>query len=560
MLNEEQKYAAYEMSSSCTVSACPGSGKTKTLVARADYKLDLLPQKYAIAVITYTNAAADEIATRLVTYQPIFIGTIHKFCLEYILRPFSWLNNWVRPRIINYDELQKFIENNQSLNLSIDDLNLLRKDKEGNIDESVDWNNINPIRDVARIYYVYLDSFSAIDFNEVLFRSYKIISENTFVAKSLSNKFYEILIDEFQDTNNFQYEIFKIINASGPVTFFMVGDERQSIYRFAGAINSPFEIAKLDFMATEKLLTTAYRSTNIIVKTYSSLFENHPLINNESECSELNIPVVVQETNNNNHADYLLHFIHELHYLNNIQLDEIAILSARWLDSLIASRALRRNYNVVGLGALPHPMRNFNNSTFNLFRTLVRFMYRQSMGLLRAINRSIDLYSIENNISLEEKTISIIQNKLLEELNKLDLSITLVEGLQQITKIFDDIFGNNNAIFYELINNINEDELPFWTLDKYFKTLSGVDGITINTIHQAKGLEYDAVILDQMNVGRIPYQTWDNRNRIYLPLTDECTLDGRKLFYVALSRARKHLIVLHNWNPSMFIGVIRAVL
>ena len=110
-----------------------------------------------MALITYTNAAADEIATRLVTHFPIFIGTIHRFCLEFILRPFSWIYNWNKPRILSYDELNNFIENNK-LKLSIDELNLIKNDINGNINLNVGWNNINPIKKIARKYFLYLDS------------------------------------------------------------------------------------------------------------------------------------------------------------------------------------------------------------------------------------------------------------------------------------------------------------------------------------------------------------------------------------------------------------------
>jgi superfamily I DNA/RNA helicase len=557
VLNDEQKYAAFEMHSNSIISASPGSGKTKTLVARAEQKLDSLPSMTSLALITYTNAAADEIASRLVTHKTIFIGTIHKFCLEYILRPFSWIYGWEKPRIVTYDELVDFTENNETLNLTIDDLSLLRKTTSGNIDVSVDWNNPNDITIVGNIYYMYLQSIKALDFNEVLYRSFKLINENSFVAVSLSNKFYEILIDEFQDTSNFQYSIFKIINDAGPITFFMVGDERQSIYRFAGALNHPFENAKEDFLSEEQLLTKTYRSTNIIVDTYCALFDDHPTIENLSDNRDLNIPVIIQETNNQNHSNILEYLINQLHNDKNISLNEIAILSARWFDSFNSSCVLRRNYNVVGLGALPHHSRNLNNSTYNLLRTIVRFIYYQSIGRLRAIKRGIDLHSLENNLSLDDKTISLIQNQILNKFSMLNLSNSLNEGLLKVTEIFNDAFKIDHILFKEIIERISDEELPLWSLEKYFKTLSGVDGITINTIHQAKGLEYDAVILDQMNVGKIPYQFWDRTNRVYLPLTEESIGDGRKLFYVALSRAKKYLIVLHNWNPSMFIEQIR---
>ena len=120
MLNPKQKRVAYELAGNTIVSASPGTGKTKTLVARAQRKLEFKPQHRSLALITYTNAAADEISARLHSDdKSIFIGTIHRFCLEFILRPFSWIYKWDKPRIITYDELKEFIESNTNTILNM---------------------------------------------------------------------------------------------------------------------------------------------------------------------------------------------------------------------------------------------------------------------------------------------------------------------------------------------------------------------------------------------------------------------------------------------------------
>jgi len=559
MLNSQQKKAAFEIKGNTLLSASPGSGKTRTLIARAEYKLDSLPNKKNLALITYTNAAADEIAARVVSQYPIFIGTIHRFCLEFILRPFSWIYGWAKPRVVSYDELQDFIQNNQDLDLGnspLDQLNSIKRNLDGNLD-NVEWNSNVPLIQVAKQYFNYLSSINSLDFNEILFRSYKIVSENQFVANSLSNKFYEILIDEFQDTNVFQYHIFRLIYASGPVTIFMVGDERQRIYRFAGAIDDAFCLARNDFLAQHELLTETYRSTNNIVEAYCSLFIDHPVVINKSEYKDIEIPVCFQETNKDNHDYYLHNYVTKLREEIGISQSEIVVLSARWTDALQASRTLRKDFNVVGLGALPHSTRNLNNSTFNLLRCLSRFYYRPAIKNLRSIKRGIELHILENNLHFTEQELVIIQNKLVYEFENLSKDELLHKGLEKVSEFFFKIFGIDHPTFNDIIDRINTEEILFWDTEKYFKTLSGIDGVTINTIHQAKGLEYDAVILDQMNVGRIPFQAWDRVDREFLDATQKNIEDGKNLFYVALSRAKKKLIILHNWKPSMFIELIK---
>jgi superfamily I DNA/RNA helicase len=132
MLNPIQHDVVFNSPGNTIVSASPGSGKTRTLVARAQHKLDSLPHRKCIGLITYTNAGADEIASRLVTNQQsdVFIGTIHRFCLEFILKPFGWIYKYSKPKVISYDELMEFIELNPDLDLGnspLDELNKIKK-------------------------------------------------------------------------------------------------------------------------------------------------------------------------------------------------------------------------------------------------------------------------------------------------------------------------------------------------------------------------------------------------------------------------------------------------
>ena len=88
-------------------------------------------------------------------------------------------------------------------------------------------------------------------------------------------------------------------------------------------------------------------------------------------------------------------------------------------------------------------------------------------------------------------------------------------------RFFVAVFKISLSTFNELLSLIKPDEIIQWDNGKYTDTLSGMAGITINTIHQAKGLECEVVILNQINVGRIPYQVWDDYNRKYIPLTEQ---------------------------------------
>lgn len=560
MLNNKQKKVAFEISGNTIVSASPGTGKTKTLIARAQRKLESIPNHKSLALITYTNAAADEIDSRLNSdAKDIFVGTIHRFCLEFILRPFSWIYKWDKPKIISYDELKEFLELNSDIEFGDNPLDELSKIKRllngdldcSNIDNTESWTYI------SELYFDFLKSKKAIDFNEILFKSYKIISENNFVAESIANKFYEISVDEFQDTNIFQYEILKAIhNSCLDCTFFLVGDEKQKIYSFAGAIDNAFNRASKDFNAEIENLDTTYRSTTNIVNGYSILFEDHIKLQNESKYKDFDFNIVISETNRDNNNDYIANTISKLMSNGKVNLSDIAILTTSWRDAYFISMCLRKKYHVVGLGSLPH--KSMNTSSFGLIRSLSKFLFLPTIKNLRIIRRNFEFYSLENNLLFTEKELSFSVNLLITQFKELDLTASLINGLSLIKKIFRLVFGLNSSDIDEMINGVSNEESVFWTLEKYLKTLAGTDGITINTIHQAKGLEYNIVFLNGVNESRIPYQKLlERKGWIYESITKENLENGRTLLYVGMSRAKAILIITHSWKPSLFIPLIK---
>lgn len=510
-LNKNQRKAVFELIGSALITASPGTGKTRTLVARAINKLETLPKHKSIALITYTNAGADEIASRLITEKPVFVGTIHSFCLEYILRPFSWLNKWKRPKVISYEQQEEFFEVNEDIDLEgnfgqnkFDELGKIGKNLDGSLNSEIEWNHSIPIQEVALRYYDYQTSIGVMDFNEILYRSYYIVTNNSFVCKSLSSKFHEILVDEFQDTNLYQYKILKSINDFGTCTFFMVGDSKQRIFSFAGAIKKSFEQAKIDFNSEELELTETYRSTDNIVNTYSKLFEDHPIIDNKSDNSRLDIDVTLIQTKKDNHLEYVNSIVNQLIEKENIELNEIAVLSTSWFSAYPLSQSLRQNHRIVGLGALPH--KYISNSTTSLLRILAKHYLEPSIRKLRSIKRNIEMHLLENGLQLSEKELTYKTNTLITNFLLLNSDNNIVAGFCEIKKMFHSVFKITHATFDEILDKISTEEKQTWTIGEYLETLAGVNGINCNTIHKVKGLEFDAVILNEMNENKIPFQ------------------------------------------------------
>lgn len=566
-LNKRQREAVFDHPGNTLISASPGSGKTKTLVARALHKMDDIPDFKTLALITYTNAATDEIGDRIGGSYDVFIGTIHRFCLEFILRPFGWIYGWNKPRVVTFDELEEFLDaNKESLNFAsnafpIDELNKIKKTLDGNLDRSIVWENTISIEDMADLYYTYLEGIKAIDFNEILFRSYEIINKNPFVAKSLSYKFHEILVDEFQDTSLFQYEIFRLINEAGDCTFFKVGDEKQKIFGFAGAVTDALITAQEDFESDSVELIQTYRSTDNIINAYSKLFENHPKIVNESVFKDLDISIQrVQVQNSVENLATIEAIINHLIHKQGIAQSKIAILSTSFWDAFSVSKHLRKNeeLNVVGLGALPHNTKNIKDATFDLLRSLARFRLEKKLKNLRSVKRHIELHNLEHNILFEQQELNRIINLLIIQFEKLDSELSLHEGLNQINQVLDNLFKVSHNTFNNILSGIKEDELPFWSFGRYLDVLAGINGILSQTIHKAKGLEFDVVILNNINEGKLPHQKKWKENGVWKsePITQEAIENGINVFYVAISRARKILFITHNPYPSRYLAQI----
>src|SRR5690606_3241415 len=199
-----------------------------------------------------------------------------------------------------------------------------------------------------------------------------------------------------------------------------------------------------------------YRSTSNIINAYSSLFENHPELTNESKYKAVDYKVIFKQTKKDDHNANLEFYVE--HFINkgNVAPSEIAILSTQWRDALAVSKALRGKFQVVGLGALPH--KSLNNSTFNLFRCLSRFSHSSTVRSLRVIRRAVELHVLENNLIISETEFNYISNTLISKFINVEKSLPLRDGITKIQNIFNSIFKVTHSTFTELLNMIDEDE------------------------------------------------------------------------------------------------------
>ncbi|WP_416328063.1 UvrD-helicase domain-containing protein [[Clostridium] innocuum] len=248
------------------ITACPGSGKTRTLTYRLAFFQKKYPdsQKYNVA-ITYTNRAAIEIDVRLnemgIDLSSIWTGTIHQFCMNFIIRPYAMYSNDLKK---GYHVIDEYVQRQYCLEIA----------KKLGID--VGFKNPLEFDSINKLYHQRLKDNKEIDFDMILEISKYLVTNYQFISENISCLFRSIHVDEYQDTNQFQYEILAaIFKSNKKINLFFVGDPNQAIYSNLGGIpkkcNELEELFGVKFC--EKELNGCYRSTQRMIDYYSN-FEN----------------------------------------------------------------------------------------------------------------------------------------------------------------------------------------------------------------------------------------------------------------------------------------------
>ncbi|MCH4896470.1 ATP-dependent helicase [Marinilabiliaceae bacterium JC040] len=574
-LNSEQEKAIFEQNSVLLV-ACPGSGKTRTLIYKIAYELSRLKsEKEFIIAITYTNAAADEIKDRVellgVDVTQLWIGTIHSFCLEWILRPYSLYLDELKNgfSVINsYDAeelLEKLCKSFEGNKLSLYDCGyiathdkfiLMCKDK---------FKHKN-IRAVLTKYFNILKQNNQIDFEMILAYSFKILKKRPVISQILSKLFPFILIDEYQDTKEIQYHIISSILKAGnsKSRTLIVGDPNQAIYDSLGGF--PMSKSDLELLFGFKLtiadLSKNYRSSSKIINYFNAYKTYDNKILSVGKNKDYNSLITF---NNTIHKDNLVDEIVNLVILNikdkHISQNEICIAAPQWypLASLTRNLMVRLpECSFDGPGMSPFA-RDIDNFWYKLSRIVLT---EPSPNLyIRRLRWSTEVLNELSNFGVE---ISDFTNKgLLRFCNS--VSIDEEEGLEYLRIIFDKIcvflkisipgfpilkehydsfFRSSEKRIEKLQKEGNEFVDSISNFKKVFKQR---EGITVSTIHGIKGEEYDTVIGFGILEGWVPHFS-DKING---------AKNSKKMLYVLSSRARKNLHLIseigrnvNNYNPT----------
>ena len=551
-LTQEQSDAILNDQSVLLV-ACPGSGKTRTLTYKIALELSKLDsEKKFVVAITYTNNAADEIRDRIellgIDTQQLWIGTIHAFCLEWILRPyhqylpalkygFSVINSYESEQILV--ELCKKYSSYKP--------QVTHWDCGYFATTSDDKLKCSDIRKRDVLDKIYKDYFSILE--QILKFTYKVLEQEPKILMILNKLFSYILVDEYQDTKDVQYHILALIIKSNPqqTKIFIVGDPNQAIYGGLGGIcKSRSELNDLfNINFYELSLTKNYRSSSRVVQ-YFDYYKTHP----NSICAagvHKDYPSLITY-NKSVELDSLLDEVEKLILFNvnekKILPTEICIAAPQWVFVSSLTRKLiakMPDYSFNGPGIAPFS-RDIENFWYKLTRIFLTepspSMYMKRLRWSKEILEQLHIHGLHivdltpkillrlcNSLDIDEATGILFLSKMFEQFC---LSLSLdINDFPSLLEQQEAFIKSANERLYRLYKEGITDAN---TTDNFKKIFKQKDGITVSTIHGVKGEEYDVVIAIALLNGYIPHQNDSNGND-----------SANKMMYVLSSRARKNL-------------------
>lgn len=539
-LSTEQQTACTNLSN-IILTACPGSGKTRTLTHRLAYQVLQEPDSKKIKVaITYTNRAAEEIINRLegmpLDFSSVWTGTINQFCMHFIIRPYAMYSKRLCKgyRIIDdYSKKAYGREIAESLGIHLN-----------YYEDPFQYENIRTE------YKCILEKKKEIDFDEILLISEELLASCTFISSNIASLISSILVDEFQDTNELQYIILSnIYKANKSITLMFVGDINQAIYSSLGGVaKEKKELETLYGTNFESMsLKGCYRSTQRLVNLYSrfevSKTDAYSVAKYRDELGEIHFWNSVYYTDLASKIAELI----KAEIGKGTKPEEICVIAPRWFMLFDLSRKLRLLLPDVTFDAPDISPIKYNpmNPLFLIAKLLfmpagknVRLRKRIATEFISIIMNDFRIMVSDDVQSYDVlSAVNYCRHIDADGIICLSVAIEKVFALLNICITKESSLSELNASFFDEIRlrvkNYSLDT-DFESISKYF---GDKNGVVISTLHGVKGEEYTTVIAAGLLNGYLPH--WDY---IMNPTKKSCRRSETcKLLYVLCSRAKKNL-------------------
>ncbi len=554
-LNDEQKIAV-QQDGNVLLTACPGSGKTRVIIHKLAYEVSRLEtgSKKRIAAVTFTVRASEEIFRLLnalgINSERIWSGTLHSFCLEWIIKPYSCYLPELKNGFSIADEtfcsdLISELKKKYKLQ-QIDPVNL-RFNRDGSFVEPK-----SVQKKLLKEYHEILKQKKLIDFELLLYYSYRILITYPKIQRTLSNLFKLICVDEYQDTQDLLYAIISTIikSGNGSTSLFLVGDTDQAIYASLGGVaKSMAEIqAELNGMSITPLtLKGNYRSSQRVIDFYRH-FQNQPI---EIEAVGSNAETVGLITLNNTiHSSKIVDEIARLIQIsldNGVPEDEICVLVPQWWLITSVSKKLRAtlpnvNFDASGLAPMSRNRENIWYKLSRLFLTepnprIYSSRYRWASELIENF-RDITNTEFSEKYKLERNLLRLINSIKSEETEGIDYLVDCFDQFLSAVGIdyikYPQLVENRKLFFVNIESRLNDPDFKIPSDILSFKSFyREMTGVIINTCVGVKGEEFETVIAYGLLYGYIPH--W---NEIFSGNASDAS---KKLMYVICSRAKTNL-------------------
>ncbi|WP_283148291.1 UvrD-helicase domain-containing protein [Silvimonas soli] len=599
-LNEPQRAAVKYLDGPCLVLAGAGSGKTRVITQKIAYLIQVAQMDARnIAAITFTNKAAREMNERVATLLPadrlrgLTVSTFHSLGMRILREEAKHLGYKPQFSILDSGDQWKIISDiltttdKQLIRTTVSRISMLKTDRVSPDRALLNADSEGELH-LAKLYRAYQDTlqaYQAVDFDDLIRLPVDLFAQEEAVRLKWQQRLRYLLIDEYQDTNNTQYDLLKFLTGSNG-KFTAVGDDDQSIYAWRGANVENLALLKTDFPSLQVIkLEQNYRSVARILKCANAVISNNPKLFEKTLWSDLGIgdPIqVIEAKSEEAEAEMVAMNMLNHKFLHNTKFSDYAVLYRGNHQSRIIETQLREHripYVMAGgqsffdraeikdvLGYLRLIANEDDDPAF------IRAVTTPKRGVGNVTLEKLGAYASNRQISLfaaayEEGFIHQVQPQQYEPLHNFCEFINRMQPRAQreaAGPLLEEMLG---AIDYETWLYDSDDPKPAEAKWKNVQEFCGwvkkhsedkgknlievmqtialitmlegrdeeeVDAVRMSTLHASKGLEYPHVFLIGCEEDILPHA-----NSIESGMVEE----ERRLMYVGITRAQRTLTI-----------------
>ena len=597
-LNDKQQEAVLYNEGPLLIIAGAGAGKTKTLTTKIAYLIDQGASPYSILAITFTNKAAKEMKDRIYAQigkeaSKLTVSTFHSYGLKLLRENYEVLGYDKNFVIMDSDDsltVVKKILKDMDYDPKIYNPKAIRNKISGCKNEMMspaayerlavsDYEKV--VKEVYEKYDNKLRRNNSVDFDDLLLLPIKLFKEHPDILKEYQDIYKYILIDEYQDTNEAQYILTKLLSEKNRFIT-CVGDDSQSIYSFRGANYKNILNFEKDYPdAKTILLEQNYRSTSTILDAANQVIRNNKMKKEKNLWTARGQGEKIKyyrAYNERDEADYVVRKAKEL-IDKGVEYQDIAVLYRTNAQSRVVEEAMLKEnlpYRVIG------SINFYSRKEIKDLLAYLRLIHnsKDNVSLLRVINtpkRGIGLKSIETiTRKADEEETSLYEaissgkelefKKLIERLKEVSSELTLTELIDKVLdasgmkqeleseKTLEAEVRLENLEEFKSITKAFEEEEGSVSLEEFLLQTSLVSDveeyrndpnrISLMTVHSVKGLEFSHVFVVGMEEGIFPHM-----NSL---MENSEVEEERRLMYVAITRAKDDLHLVNSRRRTLF--------